>query len=81
MAELPEDYDAVVDVRTMRDEDNRLVEAKYARIAATPEDPDAGRNLLGALGLGPAETVGAPQHQPMPVRGRSSVPPPDDWDF
>lgn len=51
MAELPEDYDAVADVRAMRDEDNRLVEAKYARIAATSEDPNAGPKLLAALGL------------------------------
>ena len=55
---LPEGYDATADVRAMRDEDNRIVEAKWARIEAenaAPQDPAveaaAGQRLLAALGL------------------------------
>lgn len=72
---------AVADVRAMRDEDNKLAEAKYARIAEAPEDPEAGRKLLAALGLEPAEAVETPQHQPMPESRRPSLPPLADRDF
>lgn len=54
------EYDAVADVRAMRLRDIELTEAKWARVeaaAAGPEDLDAGRRLLLALGLDPDETV------------------------
>ena len=49
-------YDAAADVRAMRDEDNEIVAAKWARIDAQPpmtddEADEAGRRLLRELGL------------------------------
>lgn len=51
--------DSVADVRAMRDEDNRISDAKYARIAsldaqASDEEVErSGSELLEALGLSP----------------------------
>jgi len=60
MAQTPEssntEYDPVADVRAMRRRDIELTDAKWARVeaaAAGPENPDAGRALLLALGLDP----------------------------